>query len=182
MNDAAFREAYREHKDVTYRFARRMSGSAAIAEDIVQESFLALWRKSGYRPERGTLRAFLLGTARNLILQRLRGDRPHGELDEECALVQPSDVLSLERAEMVARAVAALPPLWLRRESSPGLTRVRLARQQPRDRPDPARTRADLLVTACNPYGGHLRTTHGYGIICAVPVPVLSICGRNVTR
>jgi nucleotide-binding universal stress UspA family protein len=34
-------------------------------------------------------------------------------------------------------------------------------------------TKADLLVTGCYPYGGHLRT-HGYGIICTVPVPVLS--------
>jgi nucleotide-binding universal stress UspA family protein len=35
-------------------------------------------------------------------------------------------------------------------------------------------TNADLLVTGCWPYGGHLRT-HGYAIICAVPIPVLSV-------
>ncbi len=35
-------------------------------------------------------------------------------------------------------------------------------------------TKADLLVTGCYPYGGHLRT-HGYGIICAVSIPVLSV-------
>jgi nucleotide-binding universal stress UspA family protein len=35
-------------------------------------------------------------------------------------------------------------------------------------------TEADLLVTGCHPYGGHLRT-HGYAIICAVPIPVLSV-------
>jgi nucleotide-binding universal stress UspA family protein len=35
-------------------------------------------------------------------------------------------------------------------------------------------TKADLLVTGCYPYAGHLRT-HGYGIICAVPIPVLSV-------
>ncbi|HXX82158.1 MAG TPA: universal stress protein [Thermodesulfovibrionales bacterium] len=35
-------------------------------------------------------------------------------------------------------------------------------------------TKADLLVTGCRPYGGHLRT-HGYSIICAVPIPVLSV-------
>jgi nucleotide-binding universal stress UspA family protein len=34
--------------------------------------------------------------------------------------------------------------------------------------------KADLLVTGCYPYGGHLRT-HGYGIICAVAIPVLSV-------
>ncbi|MGA3316852.1 MAG: universal stress protein [Candidatus Korobacteraceae bacterium] len=35
-------------------------------------------------------------------------------------------------------------------------------------------TKADLLVTVCYPYGGNLRT-HGYAIICAVPIPVLSV-------
>ena len=35
-------------------------------------------------------------------------------------------------------------------------------------------TKADLLVTGCYPYGGHLGT-HGYGIICAVPIPVLNV-------
>jgi nucleotide-binding universal stress UspA family protein len=35
-------------------------------------------------------------------------------------------------------------------------------------------TQADLLVTGCYPYGGHLGT-HGYGIICAVEIPVLSV-------
>jgi nucleotide-binding universal stress UspA family protein len=35
-------------------------------------------------------------------------------------------------------------------------------------------TNADLLVTECYPYGGNLRI-HGYAIICAVPIPVLSV-------
>jgi nucleotide-binding universal stress UspA family protein len=35
-------------------------------------------------------------------------------------------------------------------------------------------TNADLLVTSCYPYGGHMRT-HGYGIICALSIPVLSV-------
>jgi len=35
-------------------------------------------------------------------------------------------------------------------------------------------TKADLLVTECYPYGGNLRI-HGYAIICAVPIPVLSV-------
>jgi nucleotide-binding universal stress UspA family protein len=38
------------------------------------------------------------------------------------------------------------------------------------------KTKADLLVTGCRPYGGYLRT-HGYAIIRAVPVPVLSVGG-----
>lgn len=35
-------------------------------------------------------------------------------------------------------------------------------------------TSADLLVSECYPYGGNLRI-HGYAIICAVPIPVLSV-------
>lgn len=35
-------------------------------------------------------------------------------------------------------------------------------------------TSADLLVTGCYPYGGNLRL-HGYGIIRAVPIPVLNV-------
>ena len=35
-------------------------------------------------------------------------------------------------------------------------------------------TNADLLVTGCQPYGGYLRT-HGYAIICAMPIPVVSV-------
>ena len=35
-------------------------------------------------------------------------------------------------------------------------------------------TNADLLITGCYPYGGNLRT-HGYGIICAVPIPVVNV-------
>ncbi|MGB0033679.1 MAG: universal stress protein [Candidatus Sulfotelmatobacter sp.] len=35
-------------------------------------------------------------------------------------------------------------------------------------------TKADLLVSGCYPYGGNLRI-HGYAIICAVPIPVLSV-------
>jgi hypothetical protein len=35
-------------------------------------------------------------------------------------------------------------------------------------------TKADLLVSECYPYGGNLRI-HGYAIISAVPIPVLSV-------
>jgi len=35
-------------------------------------------------------------------------------------------------------------------------------------------TMADLLVTGCYPYSGNLRI-HGYAIICALPIPVLSV-------
>src|SRR5580658_3047997 len=111
MTDAEFREAYKRHKDVLYRFTRRMTGSSADAEDVVQDSFLALWRNaSRFDPNRGSMRSFLIGMSRNLVRQRLRSGRPHDDLEEDSWLCGPIDLAGLERAEIVARAVAALPP------------------------------------------------------------------------
>ena len=112
MTDAEFRDAYRAHKDVLYRFARRMTDSAEAAEDIVHDAYLAVWRTtSKFDSARGTLRSFLLGVTRNLALQRLRRDRPHDALEEDASIAGPIDLAGLERAQIVARAVATLPPL-----------------------------------------------------------------------
>jgi RNA polymerase sigma-70 factor, ECF subfamily len=112
MTDSEFRSAFCTHKDVLYRFVYRMTGSADNAEDIVQETFLALWRKPhAYDAARGGLRSFLLGIARNLVLKRWRDDHPHDSLEDDSALCGPIDLLGQERAEMVARAVQMLPPL-----------------------------------------------------------------------
>jgi RNA polymerase sigma-70 factor (ECF subfamily) len=112
MTDPDFRDAFHAHKDVLYRFVYRMTGSANGAEDIVQECFLALWRKPGaYDPNRGTLRAFLLGTARNLVLKQWRDEHRHESIDEDSSFCGPVDLLSRERAETVRRAVQMLPPL-----------------------------------------------------------------------
>ena len=112
MTDRDFRNAFHAHKDVLYRFVCRMTGSPNGAEDIVQECFLALWRKPGaYDPHRGPLRAFLLGAARNLVLKRWRDEHPHDSIDEDSYFCDPVDVLGQERAETVRRAVQMLPPL-----------------------------------------------------------------------
>jgi RNA polymerase sigma-70 factor (ECF subfamily) len=112
MTDAEFREAYGRHKDMLYRFAWRMTGSADAAEDLVHDCFLLLWKNTAaYHRERGTIRAFLIGVTRNLALKRLRWDRPYEELEEASAICGPLDPAGRERGELVAQAVAALPPL-----------------------------------------------------------------------
>jgi RNA polymerase sigma-70 factor (ECF subfamily) len=112
MTDADFREAYRGHKDTLYRFAWRMTGSAAAAEDLVQDCFLLLWRHATtYHQDRGPLRSFLIGVTRNLALKRLRSERTFDDLEEETAVCGPIDPAGRERSDMVAEAVAALPPL-----------------------------------------------------------------------
>jgi RNA polymerase sigma-70 factor (ECF subfamily) len=60
-----------------YRFALRMSGSEAMAEDVTQEVFLALLRDGRrYNPKRGSVAAYLLGICRNQVLRRLERDGP----------------------------------------------------------------------------------------------------------
>ncbi|MCL4849927.1 MAG: hypothetical protein KJZ78_00920 [Bryobacteraceae bacterium] len=44
MTDTAIVAAWYGHKDAIYRFAWCMTGSASIAEDVLQEVFLALIR------------------------------------------------------------------------------------------------------------------------------------------
>ncbi len=48
MTDPEFRGVFHRHKDVLYRFVYRMTGSSSAAEDVVQECFLALWRRPGH--------------------------------------------------------------------------------------------------------------------------------------
>lgn len=112
MTDAEFREAYLCHKDLLYRFARRMTGSADAAEDLVHECFLFLWKNTAiYDPARGTLKNFLIGVTRNLTLKRMRRERTFDELEDDTATCEPIDPVGLERGEIVARAVASLVPL-----------------------------------------------------------------------
>ena len=112
MSHAEFRDAFHEHKDSVYRFAYRMTGSEQTAQDIVQECFLALWRKpSAYDSRRGTLRPFLLGTARHLIFRQWRKGRLLEPLDDEHFVCGPLDLIGMERAATVAKAVQMLPPL-----------------------------------------------------------------------
>lgn len=103
---------FHANKDSVYRFAYRMLGSAQDAEDVAQEVFLAFWRRPGaYRGERGALRPFLLGIARNLVLKLWRARRPTDELDPETLVCRPVDLESIELQRAVAEAVGRLPLL-----------------------------------------------------------------------
>ena len=112
MTDAEFREAYAQHKDVLYRFARRLTGSDEAAEDLVHDCLLMLWRNgTTCDRERGTLRSFLIGVTRNLAWKRLRKERAFDALEDDTIVGDPIDPVGRERGELVEQAVAALPPL-----------------------------------------------------------------------
>ncbi len=71
-DEDAFIALYRRRQAGLYRFALRMTGSHAAAEDAVQESFLVLMRRApNYDPARGSVSAFLYGIARNCVLRGL---------------------------------------------------------------------------------------------------------------
>jgi RNA polymerase sigma-70 factor (ECF subfamily) len=112
VTDAEFLAAFDQHKDAVYRFAWRMCGSTAAAEDITQDVFVALLRHPGrFDPARGTLRAFLLGIARNLALKRWRAEHRFEPLDDEAIAAAPIDLDRGEVGDIVGRAVRALRPL-----------------------------------------------------------------------
>ncbi len=112
MTDADFQDAYAAHKDVLFRFAWRMTGSPAAAEDLVHDSFIALLRNpAAFDRERGTLRSFLLGITRNLALKRARGERTFRDLDDDSAISPSLDIVGRERAGVIAEAISRLPPL-----------------------------------------------------------------------
>jgi RNA polymerase sigma-70 factor (ECF subfamily) len=112
-DERAFASLYQRHGTPLFRFAWRLTGSTAAAEDVVQECWMAVLQHDHYRTERGSVRGYLFGTVRNLAFQRLRiGDRESDEPAEGVTDSGPfEDVLAAERSEAVARAVAALAPL-----------------------------------------------------------------------
>lgn len=83
-DEEAFTRLYQRLRGVVYRFARQMSGSASLAEDVTQEVFLILLRKAElFDPQRGALSTYLIRIARNEILRRLGRDQAYVFLDDE---------------------------------------------------------------------------------------------------
>ena len=117
MTDAArFTGIYRQHSLPIYRFALHMSGSAAVAEEVTQETFLVLIDRPGnFDEQRGSMGAFLFGVARNLVRRHLERGRRLVCVDEtaEEQYVTDEDVLGdltrRESLEALQEAVLCLP-------------------------------------------------------------------------
>ena len=109
--DSAFLQLFDEHHLPLFRFAYRLTGSVADAEDIVQECFLTLLRpECSYDPGRTSVRTYLFGVVRNQSLKRRRDDSTGEEGPDAKDHRSPeSEALRTELAEVVARAVMRLP-------------------------------------------------------------------------
>jgi len=99
-----------EHHVPLFRFAYRLTGSVADAEDVVQACFLELLRPDcSYDPSRAPIRTWLFGIVRNQSLKRLR-HRGVPELEKaEDAPSPEQEILRGEIEDVVRRAVLALP-------------------------------------------------------------------------
>jgi len=65
--------AYDRHADIVYGSLVRFLGDPDAAEDVVQETFVALWQRSHqFDPRVGSLLGWLLAIARNRAIDRLR--------------------------------------------------------------------------------------------------------------
>lgn len=111
-NSQTILELFDAHRVPLFRFAFRMTGSVAEAEDIVQECFLGLLHpESRYDPERTPARIYLFGAARNQALKRLRRreDSVADAADRADHHSPETEALRAEVADMVADAVMQLP-------------------------------------------------------------------------
>lgn len=116
---AAFEVIYDRHADAAYSLTRRMCGQQALAEDVVQEAFLSLWRTNArYDRTRGSVRTWVLGSVRNRAIDALRqraaGDRGRvveAEIAERLVAPELTDLefARREEARQVRRAIDSLP-------------------------------------------------------------------------
>jgi RNA polymerase sigma-70 factor (ECF subfamily) len=114
-----FTSIYRQNSSGIYRFAVHMSGNRTVAEEVTQETFLALIHNPGsFDPNRGTVAAFLYGVARNLVKRHLERDRRQQYLDDiEEEFPAPAgdllgDLTQRENLDSLRDAVASLPPKY----------------------------------------------------------------------
>jgi RNA polymerase sigma-70 factor, ECF subfamily len=88
----AMRALYMRHHTRTHRFVVRLVRNQAVAEDVISETFLDVWRQAGNFEGRSAVSTWLLAIARFKALSVLRRKR-EDELDEDgiAALVDPVD-------------------------------------------------------------------------------------------
>ena len=141
---SALAEAYQRHAARVYSLARRISGSAQLAGDVVEEVFLRLWdHPEEFDVARGSLRAHLLHLAEVTVVRRTgrRGSPPNAEAAARRAqsVLPEEEIQAIELAcfgGYSCRQVAELLDVPERTVTSRirlGLKRLRLAMPENRD-------------------------------------------------
>ena len=131
---AAFEVVYERHATAAFSLAYRMTGTRNVAEDVVQEAFLSLWRSGArYDRARGSVRTWVLGIVHNRAIDALRRSMVH---DRRRATTRGS-----RSGSSPASARTSRPPGARRRARS--ATRCARCRAQPA-RPRPAHAEGRL--------------------------------------
>lgn len=117
---AAFEIVLERHADAAFSLAYRMVGRRQLAEDVVQEALLSLWRSGGrYDRTRGSVRSWLLGIVHHRAIDLLRRhdarearDISDEGLDERLQAPEQTDVEVVRRqdADRLRAALRTLPP------------------------------------------------------------------------
>lgn len=119
----AFSEIYFALRDPVFRFAYRMLGEAAVAEEVAHDVFVFfIENPQKYRAERGSLLSFLCGVTRNRIMHHFRKTKTRLEISSEEIeyIAEPKDeieadplsvLLEAELSAKVETAIAKLSPL-----------------------------------------------------------------------
>ena len=107
---------FRRRQQNVFRFALHLTGSAALADDVTQDVFVALIRDAGrFEAGRSTVVAWLCGIARNFVRRRIAADRDVDPLEEDAIEVAAigvdplGDLTRSERLDALRRAVLSLP-------------------------------------------------------------------------
>jgi RNA polymerase sigma-70 factor (ECF subfamily) len=107
---------FMRHNVRIHRFVMRLTGKSSIAEDIVSDVFLDIWRGAAEFSGRSNVSTWLLGIARNKALSALRR-RTETVLDYDAAVELVDDMDDPEvvadrasRGAIVRRCLTRLPP------------------------------------------------------------------------
>jgi RNA polymerase sigma-70 factor (ECF subfamily) len=111
---------YDRYHTMAYALALRITTETGLAEDVVQDSFLGLWRNAGrYAEAKGSVRGWLLAIVRHRAIDAMRRQRAGVALGDEAEEVLPAaltlpdiwpEVAGRLDAEQVRRALTVLPP------------------------------------------------------------------------
>jgi RNA polymerase sigma-70 factor (ECF subfamily) len=112
----AMQVLYQRHNVRVYRFVLRLIGNPALAEEIVGDVFLNVWRHADTFDAKCQVTTWLLAIARHKALSILRR-RPESQLDEEMAATLPDPGESAEavldrkeRSKLIHACLAQLSP------------------------------------------------------------------------